>query len=301
MLAANGTRFGGWLLNTADNRLGPVADVNGDGRDEVVVTSPWGIGILRWNGSTLEPVMMAANGTRFGGWLLNTADNVLGPVGDFDGDGREEIVISSPWGIGLLRWDGSNLVPVMMAANGTRFGGWLLNTADNRFGPVGDLNGDGRDELVVSSPWGMGILRLNGSTMEPVMIAPNGTRFGGWLLNTADNHLRAAARFGRGQDDLFITSPWGIGVLGLSGGSLTSSVMAANGTRIDGWVIDTSANQFVQCNALGGDGSADVLLVSGWGLGVLRPRGTSFRVPFLAGNGTRFGGWLLNTADNTFG
>jgi hypothetical protein len=27
----------------------------------------------------------------------------------------------------------------MMAANGTRFGGWLLNTADNQFGPVGDF------------------------------------------------------------------------------------------------------------------------------------------------------------------
>ncbi len=301
MLSANGTRFGGWLLNTADNRVGPVADVNGDGRDEVVVTSPWGLGILRFTGSTLEPVMMAPNGTRFGGWLLGTDVNVLGPVGDFDGDGREEVVISSGWGMAILRWDGSNLVPIMMAANGTRFGGWLLNTGDNRFGPVGDLNGDGRDELVISSPWGMGILRFTGSTLEPVMMAPNGTRFGGWLLNTADNHLRAAARFGRGQDDLFVTSPWGIGVLGLSGGSLTSQAMTANGTRIDGWIIDTNANQFVQFNPLGGDGSADVLLTSGWGLGVLRPRGSTFRVPFLAGNGTRFGGWLLNTADNTFG
>ncbi|MDQ1744730.1 MAG: hypothetical protein QOE23_3069, partial [Pseudonocardiales bacterium] len=27
---------------------------------------------------------MSPNGTRFGWWLLNTADNELGPVGDFD-------------------------------------------------------------------------------------------------------------------------------------------------------------------------------------------------------------------------
>ena len=36
--------------------------------------------------------MMAANGTRFGGWLLNTGDNQFGPVGDFDGDGRVDVV-----------------------------------------------------------------------------------------------------------------------------------------------------------------------------------------------------------------
>jgi hypothetical protein len=32
-----------------------------------------------------------------GGWL-NTADNHLGPVADFDGDGRAEILVTSPWG-----------------------------------------------------------------------------------------------------------------------------------------------------------------------------------------------------------
>ena len=32
----------------------------------------------------------------------------------------------------------------MMAPNGTRFGGWLLNTADNQFGLGGRLRRDGR-------------------------------------------------------------------------------------------------------------------------------------------------------------
>ena len=53
----------------------------------------------------------------------------------------------------------------MMAPNGTRFGGWLLNTADNRFGPVGDFDGDGCDEIVVTQSLGIGIMKLSGSTM----------------------------------------------------------------------------------------------------------------------------------------
>ena len=77
----------------------------------------------------------------------------------------------------------------MMAPNGTRFGGWLLNTGDNYFGPVGDYDGDGKAELLVTSPWGIGILDQAGATLAAPTMKPNGTRFGGSLLNTIDNDL----------------------------------------------------------------------------------------------------------------
>ena len=106
----------------------------------------------------------------------------------------------------------------MMAPNGTRFGGWLLSTADNEFGPAADYDGDGRAELLVTSPWGLGILKLAGGTMAAPMMAPNGTRFGGWLLNTADNHFGPAARYAAAAaTGILVTSPWGIGILQLSG------------------------------------------------------------------------------------
>ncbi|MGH3948663.1 MAG: S8 family serine peptidase, partial [Pseudonocardiaceae bacterium] len=139
-------------------------DVDGDGRAELLVTSPWGIGVLKLSGGRVTPTMMAPNGTRFGGWLLNTHDNQLCPLADFDGDRRAEVLVTSPWGLGVLKPSGSTMTAPMMAPNGTRFGGWLLNTADNYFGPVGDFGGDGRAETVVTSPWGLGILRLSGGT-----------------------------------------------------------------------------------------------------------------------------------------
>ena len=155
----------------------------------------------------MTPLMMAPNGTRFGGWLLNTGDNTFGDAGDFDGDGHDELIVTSPWGIGFLKLSGATLTAPMMQPNGTRFGGWLLNTADNQFGSVGKyisrkiivikkksikpipkpLPLVTLDSVFVTSPWGVGILQLSGATLAAPMMKPNGTRFGGWLLNTADN------------------------------------------------------------------------------------------------------------------
>ena len=162
-------------------------DFDGDGRAELLVSSPWGIGLLEMLGSAFNAPMMAPNGTRFGGWNLQTGDNRFGPVGDFDGDGQAEIVFSSPWGLGVLEQRKNTFAPLMMAPNSTRFGGWNLQTGDNRFEKVGDFDGDGRAELLITSPWGVGILELAGSTLAAPMMAPNGTRFGGWNLQTGDN------------------------------------------------------------------------------------------------------------------
>ncbi|MGE3152864.1 MAG: FG-GAP-like repeat-containing protein [Nitrospiraceae bacterium] len=301
MMAPNGTRFGGWLLNTGDNRFDLMADFDGDGKTELLVTSPWGVGVLKLSGTTLTAPMMAPNGTRFGGWLLNTADNRFGPVGDFDGDGKAEILVTSSWGIGILKLSGNTFSVLMMAENGTRFGGWLLNTADNRFSPVGDMDGDGKDEILITSPWGLGVLKLSGSALTAPMMAPNGTRFGGWLLNTVDNHLVTSVDLdGDGKAELLMTSPWGIGVLKLNGSTLTAPMMAPNGTRFGGWLLNTLDNRIGPAADFDGDGKAEIFISSPWGVGVLKLSGNTFSVPMMAPNGTRFGGWLLNTADNQF-
>jgi Peptidase C13 family/FG-GAP-like repeat len=298
----NGTRFGGWLFNSADNLVGPLADYNGDGKAEIFISSPWGVGILQQSGSTFVELMMAPNGTRFGGWLLDTTQNTFGPAGDFDGDGHAEIFVWSPWGVGILKLVGGALTSLMLEPNGTRFGGWLLDTTQNSFGPAAKYLGNGRAQLLISSPWGVGILDYSGGTFTAPMMQPNGTRFGGWLLDTSNNHLGRAADYdGDGKAEILSQSPWGIGILKVVGNSMTSLMLQPNGTRFGGWLLDTFHNVFGFSADYDGDGKAEIFISSSWGVGILKLAGTTLSSPLMAANGTRFGGWLLNTADNKFG
>jgi hypothetical protein len=89
--------------------------------------------VFKLSGNSMSVPMMAPNGTRFGGWLLNTADNHFDALIDLDGDGRTDVLVTSPWGIGVLRFAGTSFTVPAMQPNGTRFGGWLVNTGDNKF------------------------------------------------------------------------------------------------------------------------------------------------------------------------
>ncbi len=245
--------------------------------------------------------MLAPNGTRFGGWLYSTADNKFGPAADYDGDGHAEILITSAWGLGILKLVGSTLTAPMMAPNGTRFGGWLMGTADNEFGPAADYDGDGHAELVVTSAWGMGILKLVGATLTAPMMAPNGTHFGGWNLQTGDNDFSPSADYdGDGRAEILVTSSGGIGILKLSGSTLTAPMVQPNGMRFGGWLYSTAANRVGSTGKYTAGTQREILITSGWGVGILKLSGNTLISSMLQPNGTRFGGWLLDTTNNVF-
>lgn len=299
----NGDRLGGqWLLNTTDNILGPVANYDASDRVQSFIVSPWGVGILKLQGNVMTPIMMQPNGTRFGGWLLNTADNCFGPAADFDGDGSAEILVSSPWGIGILKRQGNTMVPLVMYPNGTVLDGWRLNTVDNDFTISGTFQGGRKANIFVSSPWGIGIMSYNsGGSLSCLAMIPNGTRIGGWLLNTSDNRFGPVGDFdGDGQSELLLSSPWGIGVLKFDNGRFTNPMLQPNGTRFGGWLLNTADNQFVTSRDFDGDHKDEILVVSPWGIGILKLQGTTMAAPMMEPNGTRFqpGGWLLNTAND---
>ena len=147
------------------------ADVDGDGRVEIVVTSDADgrTGVLKWDGAALALVAgsMSSPGGTAGNWKPGR-DSFI--AADVDGDGQVEIVIAGDtdgW-TGLLKWDGAVLA--LMSAN-TR----LLDRPMTRWSSgrdsytAADVDGDGQVEIVIAGESGSTeVLKWNGAALLPM-------------------------------------------------------------------------------------------------------------------------------------
>lgn len=303
---ANRAWVDGWNFDTTVNSIRGAGDIDGDGRAEFVITSNWGIGMLKHDGKRWRQVVVAPNDTWFGRWRYNASVDVGKDrhqgVGNFTGGAAHEILLTDSWGIGVLALAGTTLTSPVIQPNGTSFGGWQFDSRANQIAGIGDVDGNGRDEIVIISDWGIGVLAAVGNTFDSLMLAPNGTSFGGWLYSSRQNTIHSLSDFdGDDRDEILISSDWGISILKLKGNTLTSIAMHANGSNLNGYVLDTRTSQIVAVGDLAGDGHARIVIADGGGLHVLElVAGTLQRTAFWA-NGDSVGGWLLNTASNRFG
>jgi len=292
----------GWNFDAALNRVRGVGDLDGDGVDEMIMTSEWGIGVVKFDGTNFRALMTAPRDTWFGGWrydaTVNPGRDIVMDVQNFTGTGKSEVLLWSAWGITTLALAGASLSPTRLHANGTRLGGWVFDTGDNRYCGSGQFDADGRRDIVLMSPWGLGIISLEAGAH--LFMAANDSLLGGWRLGTATNTIRLIADLdGDGRDEILITSAWGIGVLKLVNGALTHGAIHANGDNIDGHII-RNTNNFVAADNFRGGAQRQLLVADPAGLHVLGLAGGRLcRLAFVA-NGTRVDGWLLDTTNNQF-
>jgi hypothetical protein len=146
--------------------------VDGDGKVEIVLgnnSDNW-TGVLKWQGGALVPVWMSASPLQgpAGKWNRGT-DNLL--AADVDGDGKVEIVVSnnSDGWTGVLKWNGTALVPIWMSASPITgpSGHWSRGTDTLT---AADVDGDHCVEVFVAndtSGW-TGVLKWNGAGLAPV-------------------------------------------------------------------------------------------------------------------------------------
>lgn len=300
LVAPRDTWFGGWrydaTVNPGRDSIKGVQDYTGTAKREVMIWSSWGIATLEYSGTTFVPSRIHANGTRLGGWLLNTADNVYCGSGRFDADARHDMVVTSPWGLGIISLQSGS--HVYMAPNGTRFGGWLLGTQNNAIRLIADFDGDGRDEILISSPWGIGVLKLVGGVLTSVAMHPNGSNLGGYVVHNTHTFAAADAFDGSARRQILVTDSTGIHVLRLAGNALQRMSFAANGSRVDGWLVGTSVNVVQPAGDLNGDGRSEFVIRSPWGVGVMGIDGASqFRCYSMFPHETVLNDWYLQSGD----
>jgi hypothetical protein len=199
-------------------------DVDGDGRQEIFIggdstaggPEDWAGGVLRaldWRGGTVVEL-----------WKRRPTEVVGGSpaIGDINGDGRREVVVSTARNYNT---GDSRRVFAWHVDDGSDVPGWPVQVSGAVIGSpaLGDLNGDGVDEVVFGDQAGwVHAFRGNGSELWGTQ--PQQTGEGGGLI---DGHATIADLDGDGDQDVVIANGWGTFLLrGTDGGRLYAPVSA---------------------------------------------------------------------------
>ena len=262
----------GW--DSFDKYPRQVADVNGDGRADIVGFGSGGVGVaLGQANGTFSSTIHAYNGFNNGsGW--NSFDKYPRQLADVNGDGRADIVGFSSGGIGVALGQANGTFRTGPAYNGSaRFAvnqGW--DSFNNYPRQLADVNGDGRADIV---GFGRGNVEValgqaNGTFGATIQAYSGFTaNRGGW--HSFDQYPRQLADVnGDGRADIVGFGSSGIGVaFGQANGTFSSNIHAySSGFTIDngGWdSFDKYPRQVADVN---GDGLADIIGFSAGGVGV---------------------------------
>jgi hypothetical protein len=243
-------------------------DFSGDGKTDVALTGGPG-----WN--TLPLAVSSGNGAfavsntfigDFASWASDRNSKKL--VGDFNGDGKDDVALSGPsyWRTlptALSYGNGS------FAVSNSWVGDYAIWSADPEADRlVGDFNGDGKADIALTgSPYwsSLPVAFSNGNGTYNITNTYIGD-FATWSSNLEVTRLVGDFN-GDGRDDIALTGPseWASLPIAFSNGDGSFSVTNSNVGDFATWSADPFVSRLV--GDFDGNGRADIALtgVPGWG------------------------------------
>ncbi len=244
-----------------------VGDVNGDGTADLITTPGPG-------GGPVVKAYSGVDGTELGSFFAFEPTFTGGEyvaAADLDRDGKAELIVSPDRSGGprvrvLRGLDGAGVVADFFAFETTFTGGVRV--------AVGDVNGDGAQDLVVAAGFGGGPrvavfdgAALSASAGPPPRLLPDFFAFENNLRNGV--YVAAGDLTGDGKADLVFGAGPGGGprVMAWDGGALVASAGTNQVTLVNffPWPKNQRGGVPVAVDDLDGDGVADLLVGSGPG------------------------------------
>jgi hypothetical protein len=248
----------GWSSDNIFRR--ELADVNGDGRDDIVGFGTAGVlvSLAQAGGTFGAPTLASTNFNPANGWT--SQDGSARTLADVNGDGFADIVGFGTGGtlVALGTGTGSFGAATFAVANFGTNQGWASNNVFHR--EVGDVNGDGRADIVGFGTAGtlVALGQANGTFGAATFALGNFGTNQGW--STQDVFTRDLADVnGDGRDDIV-----GFGIAGTfvaygqaNGSFSPASFDLANFGRDQGWSSDNIFHR--ELADVNGDGRADIV------------------------------------------
>jgi len=228
--------IGEWNLGAGDKEF--VGRFRSPDKDDIMIRSAEWMGLLGWNQSRSRLDLVKIQHDWIDGWNMGAGDTHF--IGDFDGDGLDEILIRSNEWAGIIKWQRGRFrlvtilkekIPHMDGEDGKEM---PLDSGDLHY--TGRFRGD-RDGIVLRKnrdrggeygKKGLYFLHLNGSNL--VWVRRIKSHFNGrWNLGNGDKFVLGdyhrkgpdiadapTETVSDGLTDIFIHNGWGSGMVGVN-------------------------------------------------------------------------------------
>ena len=239
-----------------DKYVRTVGDVNGDGKADIVGFGEAGVYVAFSNGTGFGPEQFVLADFAIGknGWQV---DKHVRTMGDVNGDGKDDIIGFGQAGVYVAFSNGTGFAPgkFVLADFAIDKFGWQV---DKHVRTVGDVNGDGKADIIGFGQAGVYVAFSNGTGFEPTkfVLAKFAIDAGGWQVG---KHVRTVGDVnGDGKADIIGFGQAGVYVAFSNGTGFGPEQFVLADFAIDknGWQVGKHVRTIGDVN---GDGKDDII------------------------------------------